>query len=112
MTHPGTERRAYSRASSEVYTTFAVKENGEEGLCFSRTLSVGGLSFVSRLPIPQGTDLELSLYLPNLLEPLKTEGRIVHTTPRSEGPGFQIGISFQTLGEIGRAEIRQFIEGR
>ena len=112
MTHPGVERRTHSRVSSEVYTTFALKEKGEEGLFFSRTLSVGGLSFVNRLPIPQGTDLELFLYLPNLLKPLRTEGRIVHATEQRESQRFQIGVSFQTLGEIGQAEIRQFVEGK
>ena len=112
MSHPGVERRDNSRISGEVYTTFAVKEKGEEGLFFSRTLSVGGLSFVSRIPIQEGTALKLCLYLPNLLQPLKTEGKIIHATPQTEGRGFQIGVSFQKLGEIGRAEIRQFIEGR
>ena len=112
MTHPGVERRIYSRAFSEVYATFALKEEGKEGLFFSRSLSAGGLSFLSRLPIPEGTALELSLHLPNLLKPLRTEGRIVHATPQREGRGFQIGVSFQTLGEIGKAEIRQFVEGK
>ena len=112
MTHPAVERRACPRASSEVYTTFAVKEGGKEGLCFSRTLGIGGLSFVSRIPMPEGTALEFSLYLPNLLKPLRAEGKIVHATPQREGQAFQIGVSFEKLGEIGEREIRQFIEGR
>ena len=112
MTHPGIERRNHPRAESHVYTQFTLKEKMQEGLFFSRTLSVGGLSFVSQSPIPKGAGLELSLYLPNLLQPLKTEGKIVHATPQKDGLGFQIGVSFPKLGEIGRAEIRQFIEGR
>ena len=112
MTHPAAERRANSRSANEVYTTFALEKKAEEGLFFSRTLSPGGVSFISRILIPQGTALELSLYLPNLFEPLKTGGKIVHATPERDGQGFQIGISFEKMGEIGRSEIRQFIEGR
>ena len=111
MTHPGSERRVNFRSTREVYTAFSLKGKKEEGLAFSRTLSVGGLSFLSQRPLPRGTDLEVSLYLPNLLEPLKTEGRIVHSTQLKDGGGFQIGVSFEKLGEIGRTEILQFIEG-
>ncbi len=113
MTHPGMERRTCCRTSKEVYAAFALKGEGRgDGLFFSRTLSEGGLSFLSRQPMPKGAALKLSLYLPNLLEPLETEGTIVHSTPQRDGQGFQIGVSFKMVGEIGRSEITQFIEGR
>ena len=111
MTHPGLERRTSSRFTKEIYTAFSLKGQEGEGLVFSRTLSVGGLSFLSQQPLPRGADLDVSLYLPNLLEPLKTEGRIVHSAQARDAGGFQIGVSFEKLGEIGRTEILQFIEG-
>ena len=113
MTHPGRERRESYRATREIYASFVLKGRKKgEGLFFSRTLSPGGLSFLRRLPLPKGTALEMSLYLPNLLEPLKTAGDVVHSTPERDGQGFRIGVSFRTMGEIGRSEITQFIEGR
>src|SRR3989338_5611238 len=111
MTHPGSERRATGRSVKEVYTAFALKEGEGEGLFFSQTLSAAGLSFLSQRHMPKGGGLTLSLYLPNLLEPLKAEGRIVHSTPVRDRGGFQVGVSFQKLGEMGKAEILQFIEG-
>ena len=111
MAYPTLERRSHARSNREVYTAFALKDQKREGLLFTRTLGVGGFSFVSENPMPRGVGLELSLYLPNLLTPLQAEGKVVHSTPVQKGRGFHIGVSFQKLGEIGRSEIRQFIEG-
>ena len=111
MTHPGVERRVNSRSTKEVYSAFWAKEKKEEGLFFSKTLSTAGLSFLSQSPMPKGAGLDISLYLPHLLGPLKAEGRVVHSTQLKEDQGFHIGVSFEKLGEIGRTEILQFIEG-
>lgn len=105
------ERRQFPR----VKTAFPINYINTQQffLDYAENLSMGGVFIASNNILPVGTELELSLSLPGLPEPIKTTGRVVRVVvlENSDNGEFQpgMGIQFDELPLEGKSSIAKLL---
>ena len=104
---PPRERRQTARIPLEMW----VEETTENERYFRRAgnLSRGGLRLDHTIPLPQGTQVNLTFTLPGDSEPVAVSGEIVSTA----GPeDLRMGVKFLKVGEAARAQIDRYLSVR
>ncbi len=106
MTDDSPKRRRFPRIPSG-YTVLIEKVGGEhlEELAKTRSLGLGGCSFVSEEPLAEGMVLELVISLG--LRPVSVPARVVWIRPGA-AEGVEAGVEFLSLGHDERTILEDF----
>ncbi len=103
------ERRAFVRIPIGVKVKYAVKSGSppESGEVISRDISQNGILILTKDPLPISTEVDLEITVPNLGEPIKTNGRIIRIEEQKKG--YEVGIAFLNLLERSSLFIKNYI---
>lgn len=109
------ERRHFYRLKSSmiVLRTFLDDENDlrREGVV-ARTVSAGGVSFISQDSLPAGVVSELEIHLPDGARPVVVLGRIVRVEELDEdgAHAYEIGVQFMHLPDSDKGRLDRFCQ--
>lgn len=109
------ERRNFYRLKSSmiVLRTFLDDENDlrREGVV-ARTVSAGGVSFISQESLPVGVVSELEIHLPDGARPVVVLGRIVRVEELHDDGAhtYEIGVQFMHLPESDMGRLDRFCQ--
>ena len=91
LSNQGKERRAFMRMMVDAPVTLMVAGERVDAVC--RDLSANGMALDLQKPLPDGTELSVSLATSsNSLPPFQAQARVVRGA--TKGSGYQIGVEF------------------
>jgi len=91
-----------------IAKTLAVGEMNFDNLSIQNiNLSEGGMSFIGKEPVPQGSYLGMKLVFANNYTGLLLYGLVLHSIPEEEG--YKIGIEFTDMAESSRTIVVRHI---
>jgi hypothetical protein len=99
------ERRKHPRLKSDETVTVRVLDTdgvsgpvGNEMVCSTEDLSVGGLRFRAERPLPVGGLIKLAIVLRQPRRRFDMQGRIVWMVPSADGGMHAVGVHFTDVG--------------
>ena len=104
------ERRKFKRFDAYMSVRYQLSSSEEgKGIALSKDLSREGLKFNSPTRLPEGSDLNLELDIPDDPKPVHTTGRIVwsQSTP-GQDQGFDIGIRFTMMDPVDKFRVLDY----
>jgi uncharacterized protein (TIGR02266 family) len=107
----GLERRRYPRVERLVKLSFNAKDYPRTS--YARDISTGGVFIHTHDPLPQGTEVEVTLIHPVTTKKLVLSGRIVRVVEANperpaQVPG--VGVAFEEVSEEKRKTLREFLK--
>jgi len=97
------ERRKHDRVPIAIAVSY---ENHQETVVVqSRDISLGGLFLGTTTPAPPGTDLALTLRLPDEHGPIQARGRVVHCLQ-----GIGMGVEFSGFSGDSEARLHDYLD--
>lgn len=104
------ERRKFKRFDAYMSVRYQFSEGKqEEGIALSKDLSREGLKINSPTPLPEGTNVDLELDIPDDPKSVRTTGKIVWS--RSSGgqdQGYDIGIRFLMMDPVDKFRVLDY----
>ena len=98
--------RTEQRGSPRITTRITVESIGP-----TINISAGGMCVLMADPFRVGTKPRLTFTLPDDLEPVVCTAKIVWCRPSTIDPElFEVGLSFETVGDEDRRRIMDFVE--
>ncbi|GBF51852.1 hypothetical protein LPTSP4_33900 [Leptospira ryugenii] len=112
------EKRVYQRIKEKILLQYRVIQVGSDqhflpkdnGMGESQDISIGGLLFQSKEPIPVGAKLELELRFPDVRYVLYPKAKVVRLEEFADGEYYEIGLEFNQLFENDKNLIEEHIK--
>ena len=104
-------RRKFVRIPSYIpvhYWLFTGEGKEERKLSFLKNVSVGGVLFASKGPIPKGSKFGCSVFLPSSTTPLNGLAEVVWM--QSRGDSYEIGSRFLEIARDGKEKLSSYVE--
>ncbi|MDB4349906.1 ATPase, T2SS/T4P/T4SS family, partial [Omnitrophica bacterium] len=114
----GKDKRIFERVDKKInlrYNIYVLKEELFEGgpqlerFSVTKNISAGGLLFISNIPLPVGSILEVKLELPDAEPPMQCLARVVRTQEEEPDKSYGIGLYFLDITSANRARIKKYI---
>ena len=99
------DRRRHARVVKDVFAVYASVNPFQEGLLTTKNISGSGILFQSRDPLKIGTLLNLNIHLPDRINPIPCEAKVVRTNLSEEATSYDIGIAFIKMAETDKKEL-------
>ena len=100
------DRRKHARVVKDLFTVYAVTDPFQEGLFTTENVSGAGLLFRSRSPIKIGSNMNLNIHLPDRVNPIPCEGKVVRSaTAEGSTPSYDIGIAFTKMNDPDKKQL-------
>jgi len=110
---PEQERRQFIRLGMRLNVTYKIIGTGKIGTALTTNFSGAGLRFLAEHALAPGTQLDVTLRLPERAEPIKCQGEVVWSEPRRSpdsalpGDTSEVGVRFVQIDPKDRTLIVQ-----
>ncbi len=100
------DRRRHARVVKDIFAVYATEEPFLEGLLTTENVSGSGILFRSQEALPVGSLMNLNIHLPDQMNPIPCEGRVVRAeTVKNDPSSFNIGVSFTRIADADKKQL-------
>ena len=103
------EHRRFPRIPAQATLLVeSLDPNGPESLTRTRSVSRGGVGFLSPAPLDENTSLRVLISVGN--DVVKARGRVVYCEPAGDGRGHEVGVEFLQIDPQDEAVFLRLLE--
>lgn len=100
------DRRRHARVVKDVFAVYATTDPFQEGLFTTENVSGAGILFRSRNSLKVGSLMNLNIHLPDRINPIPCEAKVVRSISTERDPSFyDIGIAFTKISELDKKQL-------
>ena len=100
------DRRKHARVVKDIFTVYAMTDPFQEGLFTTENVSGAGILFRSRDPFKIGSLMNLNIHLPDRVNPIPCEGKVVRThISEGDASAYDIGVAFTKMNEPDKKQL-------
>ena len=99
------DRRKHARVVKDIFGVYAVTDPFQEGLFTTENVSGAGILFRSRDPLKIGSVMNLNIHLPDRVNPIPCEAKVVRTQLAEGSSAYDIGLAFTKMTEPDKKQL-------
>lgn len=100
------DRRKHARVVKDVFAVYATDHPYHEGLLTTQNVSGAGILFRSADPFRIGVLMNLNIQLPDRINPIPCEARVVRSIASAESTSsYEIGLAFTRMMDADKKEL-------
>ncbi|MFH1858493.1 MAG: PilZ domain-containing protein [Candidatus Omnitrophota bacterium] len=100
------DRRKHARVVKDLFTVYATPEPFQEGLFKTENISAAGILYRSQSPMKVGTAMNLNIHLPDTINPIPCEARVVRSeVNRHKALVYDIGLAFTRMADLDKRQL-------
>lgn len=100
------DRRKHARVVKDVFAIYTTAEPFHEGLFKTENVSGAGILFRSQNPLAVGSLMNLNIHLPDCVNPIPCEARVVRSDVTPDHPTwFDVGLAFTRMTDRDKKQL-------